>query len=105
MIDDDFTKREELLSNTLDRIAPKYEEIKNLLSHLPEPTKTQIVGGLLCNALASDNPIRFINNQLKVIRKAKFYNDMLEDASVFLGSDKRTTKEHLKMGLKGDSLD
>ncbi|MGI0050632.1 MAG: hypothetical protein ACRD8K_02745 [Nitrososphaeraceae archaeon] len=105
MIADDFTKREELLSNTLDRIAPKYEEIKNLLSHLPEPTKTQMVGGLLSNAIASDNPIRFINKQLKVIRKAKFYNNMLEDASVFLGSDKRTTKEYLKMRLKEDSLD
>lgn len=104
-IEDEFTKKEELLSNTLDRLAPKYEEIKNLLSHLPEPTKTQMIGGFLSNALISDNPIRFINNQLKDLRKAKFQHMMLNDVSVFLGFDKRTTKEYLKMGLKEDSLD
>lgn len=101
----DFTKREELLSNTLDKIAPKYEEIRNLLSHIPEPKKTQILGGIISNAFYADNPIRYINNQLKNLRKAKFYNRMLDDASVFLGFDKQSTKEYLKMGLKEDAMD
>ena len=39
---DDFTKLEMLLSNILINIAPKYEEIENLLSHISEPNKTQI---------------------------------------------------------------
>jgi hypothetical protein len=102
---DDFTKREMLLSNILDKIAPKYEEIRNLLSHIPEPTKTQIVGGIISRALYTDDPIRFINNQLKDLRKAKFYNIMLDDASIFLGFDKQSTKEYLKMGLKEDAMD
>ena len=34
---DDFKKKEILLSNSLDKIAPKYEEIGQLLSHIPEP--------------------------------------------------------------------
>ena len=102
---DDFTKREMLLSNTLDKIAPKYEEIKNLLSHVPEPNKTKILGGIISRAFYADNPIRYINNQLKDLRKAKFYNRMLDDASVFLGFDKQSTKEHLKMGLKEDAMD
>jgi uncharacterized protein YeeX (DUF496 family) len=102
---DDFTKREMLLSNILDKIAPKYEEIKNLLSHIPEPNKTQFLGGIITKALVSDNPIRFINNQLKDLRKAKFYNKMLDDAYVFLGFDKQATKEYLKMELKEAVMD
>ena len=30
---------------------------------------------------------------------------MLDDASVFLGFDKQTTKECLKMGLKEEAID
>ena len=102
---DDFTKREMLLSNTLDKIAPKYEEIKNLLSNMPEPDKTQMLGNIISRACYADNPIRYINNQLKDLRKVKLYNRMLDDASVFLGFDKQSTKEYLKMGLKEDAMD
>jgi hypothetical protein len=105
IIVDDFKKREKLLSNTIDKLTPKYEEIRNLLSHLPEQKKTQILGGLINDALVSDNPLRYINNKLKEIRKAKFYNMMLDDASVFLGFNKHTTKEYLKMRLKEDTMD
>ena len=102
---DDFTKREIMLSNTLDKIAPQYEQIGNLLSHIPDPQKTQILGDIISIALVSDNPIKFINSQLKDLRKAKFYNKMLDDASVFLGFNKQSTKEYLKMGLKEDAMD
>ena len=101
---DDFTKREMMLTNILDKIAPQYVEIGNLLSHIPEPKKTQILGGILSRALYADDPIRFVNIQLKDLRKAKFYNTMLNDASVFLGFDKQSTKEYLKMGLKEDAI-
>ena len=30
---------------------------------------------------------------------------MLDDASVFLGFNKQSTKEYLKMGLKEDAID
>ena len=102
---DDFTKREIMLTDILDKIAPKYEEIGNLLSYVPEPKKTQILGSIISRALYDDNPIRFINKQLKDWRKAKFYNKMLDDASVFLRINKQSTKEYLKMGLKKDAID
>ncbi len=104
-IDDDFRKKEILLSNTLDKIAPKYEEIENLLSHLPEPKKSWVLGSIISRALYDDYPIRFINNELKNFRKAKFYNKMLDDASVFLGLNKVSTQEYLKMGLKEEAMD
>jgi hypothetical protein len=53
----------------------------------------------------TDNPIKFITSQLKDLRKAKFYNKMLDDASVFLGFNKQSTKEYLKMKLKEDAMD
>ena len=102
---DDFTKREIMLSNTLDKIAPQYEQIGNLLSHIPDPQKTKILGGIISRALVSDNPIKFINIQLKNLRKAKFYNKMLYDASVFLGFNQQSTKEYLKMRLKEYAID
>ena len=97
---DDFTKVEMLLSNILINIAPKYEEIENLLSHISEPNKTQILGGIVSKAVYDDNPFRYINNKLKELRKTMFYNKMLDAASVFLGSDKQSTKEYLKKGIK-----
>jgi hypothetical protein len=97
---DDFTKMEMLLSNILINLAPKYEEIENLLSHTPEPNKTQILGGIVSRAVYDDNPVRFINNKLKEIRKTMFYNNMIYAASVFLGFDQQSTKEHLKKGIR-----
>ena len=101
---DDFTKMEMLLSNILINIAPKYEEIENLLSHISEPNKTQILGGIVSRAVYDDNPFRYINNKLKELRKTMFYNKMLDAASVFLGFDKQSTKEHLKKGIRKHAL-
>ena len=97
---DDYKKGETLLLNILINIAPKYEEIENLLSQMPETDKTQILGGIVSRSICDDNPIGYINNKLKELRRARFYNKMLDDASVFLGIDKQSTKEYLKKGLK-----
>jgi hypothetical protein len=102
---DDSTKREKLLSDILDKIAPKYEEIENMLSHLPETQKKFILGGFVFQAISSDNPIRLMNKFLRDLRKAKFHNVMLENASITLGLDKQTTKEQLKYLLKEDITD
>jgi hypothetical protein len=101
---DDFTKAEMLLSNILISLSPKYEEIENLLSNISEPNKTQILGGIVSRAVYDDNPLRFINNKLKELRKTMFYNKMLDAASVFLGFDKQSTKEHLKKGIRKHAL-
>ena len=101
---DDFKKREMMLSNILEKISPQYEEIGNLLSHVPEPKKRQILGGIISRAFYADDPIRFINKQLKDWRKAKFNNKMLDDASAFLCIDKQSTKKYFKMGLKEDAI-
>ena len=94
-----------MLSNILNKIAPKYEEIGNLLSDVPESNKTQILGGIISRALYADDPIEFINKQLKDLRKARFYNKMLNDALSFQVFNKQSTKEYLKMGLKEDAID
>ena len=36
-----------MLSNALDKIAPQYEQIGNLLSHIPDRQKTQILGSII----------------------------------------------------------
>ncbi|HET8794283.1 MAG TPA: hypothetical protein VFM31_10835 [Nitrososphaeraceae archaeon] len=102
---DDSTKREKLLSNILDKIAPKYEEIENMLSHLSQTEKKSFLGNIVCQAIISDNPIIFMNKWIRDLRKAKFHNVMLENASISLGRDKKTTKEYLKNFLKEDLID
>lgn len=78
--------------NILINIAPKYEEIENLLSNTPEPDKTQILAVIIATALYDDNPIKHINNSLKELRKTMFYNKILDVASFFLGVDKKSTR-------------
>lgn len=102
---DDFNQKEVLLTNTLDKIAPKYEEIRNLLSHIPESNRRQMLGNIISLAIFDDNPLRFINKKIKDLRKNKLHNLMLEDASFFLGMNIQLTKEYLKIGLKEDSKD
>ena len=97
---DDFTKEEMLLSNLLINLVPKYEEIENLLSQMPETDKTQILGGIVSRALYDDNPIRYINKRLKELRKTMFYKKIRDISSVFLGVDKKSTKELLIKGFK-----
>ena len=101
---DDFTKLEMLLSNILISLAPKYEEIEHLLSDTPEPNKTKILGGIVSRAVYDDNPVRFINNKLKELRKTMLYNKMLDAASVFHSSDRQSTKEHLKKEIREHAL-
>ena len=55
---DDFTKAEMLLSNILINIAPKYEEIENLLSNISDSNKKQILGGIVIRAVCDENPFR-----------------------------------------------
>ena len=98
--EDDYKKGEMLWLNILINIAPKYEEIENLLSNTPEPDKTQILGIIIATALYDDNPIKHINNSLKELRKTMFYNKILDVASFFLGVDKKSTKELLIKRLK-----
>ncbi|HET7643841.1 MAG TPA: hypothetical protein VFK40_10060 [Nitrososphaeraceae archaeon] len=102
---DNSTKREKLLSNILDKIAPKYEEIENMLSHLSQIEKKSFLGNIVCQAIISDNPIIIMNKWIRDLRKAKFHNVMLENASISLGRDKKTTKEYLKNLLKEDIID
>jgi len=96
------TKREKLLSDILDKIAPKYEEYRNILSYLPDTKKESIVGEFVFMAITSDNPIKFVNKCIRDAQKVKFHNMMLVDASRFLGLNIQTTKEYLKNLLKED---
>ena len=78
-------KIEILLNYKLDEIAPQYQQLENLLSHVPQPNRAFILGPILNMALASENPIAFINNQLDEFRRAKTRNRMLDDISASLG--------------------
>ena len=69
-----------------------------------EPNKTQILGGIASRVVYDDIPFGYINNKLKELRKTMFYNKMLNAASVFLGSDKHSIKEHLKKWIKEHGL-
>jgi hypothetical protein len=89
-----------LLYSKLDELAPQYQQLENLLSHLSQPKRASILGPILKMALDSENPIAFMNNQLDEFRRSKIRDRMLDDISAHLGFDKNISKEYLKMGLK-----
>ena len=88
------------LSYTLNQLAPHYQQLENLLSHLPPSNRAFILGNILCMTLNDENPIAFINNQLEEFQKANTRHRMLDAISKSSGLDKNITKEVLKMGLK-----
>ena len=97
---DGYISDEKLLYNTMNELAPMYEELENLLSNMPEPNRLRILGGIASQAICSDNPVIFMNTQLKAWRNATVCNRMINNSSVFLGFNKQFTKDHLKMGIK-----
>jgi hypothetical protein len=100
---EDYLDKEILLADKLHELAPQYQQLENLLSHIPEPNRRSILGSILTRALNSESPDAFIHNQLEGFRRAKTRNRMLDDISASLGFDKNMTKEFLKMGLKTKS--
>ncbi len=97
---DGYTSDEKLLYYTMNELVPMYEELENLLSNIPEPNRLGILGGIISRAIYSDNPIVFMNTQLKRWRSATVCNRMINNSSVFIGFNKQFTKEYLKMGIK-----
>jgi hypothetical protein len=89
-----------LLYSKLDELAPQYQQLENLLSHLSQPDRASLLGPILNMALDSENPIAFMNNQLDEFRRSKIRNRMLDDLSAYLGLDNNTIKEQLKRELK-----
>ena len=97
---DGYTSDEKLLYNTMFELAPMYEELENLLANMPEPKRRGILGGIVSQAIYSDNPIVFMNTQLKTLRNATVCTRMINNSSIFLGFNKQSTKDFLKMGIK-----
>ncbi|MGZ5511220.1 MAG: hypothetical protein ACXWFC_12235 [Nitrososphaeraceae archaeon] len=97
---EDYQDREILLNYKLDEIAPQYQQLENLLSRVAQSNRTAILGYVLNNALTSENPVAFINNQLEEFRRAKTRDRMLDEISASLGLNKNITKEYLRMRLK-----
>jgi hypothetical protein len=49
---DDYISDEKLLYNTMNEIAPVYEELENLLLNVPEPNKLGILEIIVSQAIA-----------------------------------------------------
>lgn len=84
----------------MDELAPKYEEIENLLSPRPEQLRRKILGRIVSQAIYSDHPVAFIDTNLKKLRNAIVVNRMIKNVSVFHGFNEQFTKEYLKSGIK-----
>ena len=82
---DNYTSPEKLLYNTMIELAPKYEEIENLLSHMPEPKKASDSWKYCESSYGSYNLVIFMNTQLKIWRNATVCNRMIKNVSVFSG--------------------
>ena len=46
----------------MNELAPMYEELENLLLNVQEPNRLRILGGIVSQAICSDNPVIFMHS-------------------------------------------
>ena len=84
----------------LSPLAPKYEELRRILDHLPEPSKNLLLGNALASAINSDNPVATMQKKVIEYRKSKSTVMMLNDLTKVYGGNKEFTKLLLKSKVK-----
>jgi hypothetical protein len=84
----------------LSPLAPKYEELRRILDHLPEPSKNLLLGNALASAINSDNPVATMQKKVIEYRKSKSTIMMLNDLTKVYGGNKEFTKLLLKSKAK-----
>ncbi|MGH9981002.1 MAG: hypothetical protein ACRD6U_05565 [Nitrososphaeraceae archaeon] len=67
---------------------------------MPEQLRCEMLGGIVSQAIYSDNPLAFIETKLKKLQNAIVVNRMIKNVSVFHGFNEQFTKEYLKSGIK-----
>jgi hypothetical protein len=80
----------------LSPLAPKYEELRQILDHVPEPSKNLLLGHALSSAINSDNPVETMQRKVIEYRKSKSTVMMLNDLTKVYGGNKEFTKQLLK---------
>lgn len=98
--EDNNLNPEVLLYKVLSSIAPKYQQLRNLLSNIPEQDKKKILSTILLRAFQSDDPITFISKELEWLAKIKIGNDMINDLSHTFELDRNIIKKFLEMRLR-----
>lgn len=84
----------------LSHLAPKYEEMRNLLGHLPEPAKKILLGNALASAINSNNPVYTMQKKVIELRKSNSIAMMFNDLTKVYGGNKELTKLFLKLKYK-----
>jgi hypothetical protein len=84
----------------LSPLAPKYEELRRILDHLPERSKNLLLGNALASAINSDNPVETMQKKVIEYRKSKSTVMMLNDLTKVYGGNKEFTKQLLKLKAK-----
>jgi hypothetical protein len=85
-ITEDGDPRENLLDNTLSKLAPKVEELDQLLSRDYSADLIQkLEGSLLIKALASPNPVKKFDETISSIRRGVRSGKMIKQAALYLG--------------------
>lgn len=80
----------------LSPLAPKYEELRQILDHVPEPSKNLLLGHALSSAINSNNPVETMQRKVIEYRKSKSTIMMLNDLTKVYGGNKEFTKQLLK---------
>jgi hypothetical protein len=93
---ENYIDQELLLYEVLGPLAPKYEELRRILDHVPEPSKNLLLGHALSSAINSDNPVETMQKKVIEYRKSKNTIMMLNDLTKVYGGNKEFTKQLLK---------
>ncbi|HEX7180070.1 MAG TPA: hypothetical protein VF220_10125 [Nitrososphaeraceae archaeon] len=94
-------KRDELLYDTLARIAPQFQEMEQLLNSakIEYPYKEELLGRAVIDALCSDNPIKSMIDTLKTYYLICTTKKMIDCASCAYKTNPINMKKILKSFL------
>jgi hypothetical protein len=85
-ITEDGDPRENLLDNTLSKLAPKVEELDQLLSRDYSADVIQKIGGsTIMKALSSPDPVKNFNDTVSGIRRGVRSGRMIKRIALYLG--------------------
>jgi hypothetical protein len=95
-----YLDQELLPYEVLSPLAPKYEELRRIFDHVPEPSKNILLGNALASAINSDNPVETMQKKVIEYRKSKSTTMMFNDLTKVYGGNKELTKLLLKSKAK-----
>lgn len=92
----DIDPKEARLTDILEKLAPRFEEMERVLSHHNLNEKEMIRGKAIIHAISSPDPVRFMTRYVDTLRKGRSVPLMINCVALSLSASPANARETLK---------